>query len=286
MRLNKNLMSMDIYRNYTKSLGAQSKVLNHISTGNQVNKAKDNPINLGKSENLRMQIRGLSMAQRNLQDGTSMMQTFDGALDSVSSSLVRMKELMVQGTNDTLNNDDRKNIQMEIDQLKEHINSVARDSEFNGNKLIGDESVDHNGYPNYIRTVVGANVGETAKIPTFNVNTKVIGIEGTAYVDDIDITSTDPAKKDISIVDSAIVRVNSIRSQYGAIQNKFESLAQSLGSITDSAEKADSNLRDADMANEMMEYSKEGLLINSALALMTQTNNMPQNVLRILDKIK
>ncbi|WP_238883217.1 flagellin [Clostridium sp. YIM B02551] len=286
MRLNKNLMSMDIYRNYTKSLGAQSKVLNHISTGNQVNKAKDNPINLGKSENLRMQIRGLSMAQRNLQDGTSMMQTFDGALDSVSSSLVRIKELMVQGTNDTLNNDDRKNIQMEIDQLKEHINSVARDSEFNGNKLIGDESVDHNGYPNYIRTVVGANVGETAKIPTFNVNTKVIGIEGTAYVDDIDITSTDPAKKDISIVDSAIVRVNSIRSQYGAIQNKFESLAQSLGSITDSAEKADSNLRDADMANEMMEYSKEGLLINSAIALMTQTNNMPQNVLRILDKIK
>ena len=286
MRLNRNMMSINIYKNYTKHLAAQSKEINNISTGYKVNSARDNPNVLGKSESLRMQIRGVSMAQKNLQDGVSMMQTFDGALGSVSESLTRIKELMVQGTTDTVNDDDKIAIQKEIDQLKAHINSVAKDTEFNGNKLIGDPSVDHNGYPSYVKTVVGANVGETAKIPTFNVNTKIIGIEGSVYVDDIDVTSTNPIYKNIDIVDSAVSRVNSIRSKYGAIENKFESLGESLSSITDSAQKADSNLRDADVANEMMEYSKEGLLINSSLSLMAQSNNMPQDVLRILERIK
>lgn len=286
MRLNTNLMSLNVYKGYTKALKTQETAFGRISTGQKINSSKDNPNNLGQSEMLRIQIRGLQAAERNLQDGASMLQTFDGALSSTSESLIRMKELVVQGSSDSLNNEDKAVIQKEIEQLKEHINTVAKNTEFNGVKLLDDKKVDHNGYPGYITTTVGANVGELAKIPTFNTSTDVLGIEGETYVKDINLLDSTMNSKNLEVLDSALSRVSSIRSKFGAIQNKFESLSQGLGEISMSAEKADSNLRDTDIAEEMMNYTKDSLLVNSSIAMMVQTNNMPQEVLRILERIK
>ena len=286
MRLNTNLMSLNVYKGYTKALKSQSVAFNRISTGLKINSAKDDPNNLGQSEMLRIQIRGLQAAERNLQDGTSMLQTFDGALSSVSESLIRMKELVVQGSSDSLTSEDKANIQKEIDQLKEHINSVSKNTEFNGVKLLDDDKVIDNNKPGFITTTIGANVGEQAKIPTFNTNTSFLGKAEEGYVEDINLLDLSMKEMNFTVLDSAISQVNSIRSKYGAIQNKFESLSQNLGEISEAVEKSDSNLRDADIAEEMMSYSKDLILVQSSIAMMAQTNKLPQDVLQILERLK
>lgn len=286
MRLNTNLMSLNVYKGYTKALKTQETAFNRISTGLKINSAKDDPNNLGQSEMLRLQIRGLQAAGRNLQDGASMLQTFDGALNSVSESLSRMKELIVQGSTDSLNSEDRANIQKEIDQLKEHINSVTKNTEFNGVKLLDDQNITDNNKPGFITTSIGANVGEIAKIPTFNTSTAMLGKDGVGYLEEINVLDPTMRNKNFEILDSAVNSVNSIRSKYGAIQNKFESLSQGLGEISQAVENADSSLRDADIAEEMMNYSRESILVNSSIAMMVQTNKLPQDVLQILERIK
>lgn len=286
MRLNTNLMSLNVYKGYTKALKTQETAFNRISTGLKINSAKDDPNNLGQSEMLRLQIRGLQAAERNLQDGASMLQTFDGALSSVSESLTRMKELVVQGSTGSLNSEDKANIQKEIDQLKEHINSVTKNTEFNGVKLLDDQNVTDNNKPGFITTSIGANVGELAKIPTFNTSTTTLGKDGVGYLEEVNLLDENSNDKNIEIIDSAVNSVNSIRSKYGAVQNKFESLSQGLGEISQSVENAESSLRDADIAEEMMNYSREAILVNSSIAMMVQTNKLPQDVLQILERLK
>lgn len=286
MRLNTNLMSLNVYKGYTKALKTQETAFNRISTGLKINSAKDDPNNLGQSEMLRLQIRGLQAAERNLQDGASMIQTFDGALSSVSESLSRMKELIVQANSDSLNDEDKAIIQQEVSQLKDHINSITKDTEFNGVKLLDDQSVTDNDKPRFINTTIGANVGELAKIPTFNTSTATLGKDGVGYLEEINVTDPTMSNKNLEILDSAVNSVNSIRSKYGAIQNKFESLSQGLGEISQSVENAESSLRDADIAEEMMNYSREAILVNSSIAMMVQTNKLPQDVLQILERIK
>lgn len=286
MRLNTNLMSLNVYKGYTKALKTQETAFNRISTGLKINSAKDDPNNLGQSEMLRLQIRGLQAAGRNLQDGASMLQTFDGALNSVSESLSRMKELIVQANSDSLNDEDKAIIQQEVSQLKEHINSVTKDTEFNGVKLLNDQNVTDNNKPGFINTTIGANVGELAKIPTFNTSITNLGKDGVGYLEEINVLDPTMRNKNLEILDSAVNSVNSIRSKYGAIQNKFESLSQGLGEISQAVENADSSLRDADIAEEMMNYSRESILVNSSIAMMVQTNKLPQDVLQILERIK
>lgn len=286
MRLNTNLMSLNVYKGYTKALKTQETAFNRISTGLKINSAKDDPNNLGQSEMLRLQIRGLQAAGRNLQDGASMLQTFDGALSSVSESLTRMKELVVQGSTGSLNSEDKANIQKEIDQLKEHINSVTKTTSFNGVKLLDDQNVTDNNKPGFITTSVGANVGELAKIPTFNTSTTMLGKDGVGYLEEVNLLDENSKDKNLEIIDSAVNSVNSMRSKYGAVQNKFESLSQGLGEISQSVENAESSLRDADIAEEMMNYSREAILVNSSIAMMVQTNKLPQDVLQILERLK
>lgn len=286
MRLNTNLMSLNVYKGYTKALKTQETAFNRISTGLKINSAKDDPNNLGQSEMLRLQIRGLQAAGRNLQDGASMLQTFDGALSSVSESLTRMKELVVQGSTGSLNSEDKANIQKEIDQLKEHINSVTKNTEFNGVKLLDDQNVTDNNKPGFITTSVGANVGELAKIPTFNTSTTMLGKDGVGYLEEVNLLDENSKDKNLEIIDSAVNSVNSMRSKFGAVQNKFESLSQGLGEISQSVENAESSLRDADIAEEMMNYSRDSILVNSSIAMMVQTNKLPQDVLQILERLK
>lgn len=286
MRLNTNLMSLNVYKGYTKALKTQETAFNRISTGLKINSAKDDPNNLGQSEMLRLQIRGLQAAGRNLQDGASMIQTFDGALSSVSESLTRMKELVVQGSTGSLNSEDKANIQKEIDQLKEHINSVTKNTEFNGVKLLDDQNVTDNNKPGFITTSVGANVGELAKIPTFNTSTTMLGKDGVGYLEEVNLLDENSKDKNLEIIDSAVNSVNSMRSKFGAVQNKFESLSQGLGEISQSVENAESSLRDADIAEEMMNYSRDSILVNSSIAMMVQTNKLPQDVLQILERLK
>lgn len=285
MRLNQNMQSLNVYRNYKKNLVTQSIALDRIATGSKINSAKDNPNKLGVSEGLRMQIRGLQMAERNLQDGVSMMQTVDGSLSTISESLTRIKELTVQAGG-VQNDEDLSIIQGEINQLKEHIDYTVSNSEFNGVKLLNSEKVTNNDYPKYLNHVVGANAKEEINIPVFNVTTDMlIDSEGNS-LKNINITNKNELDKNLNIVDSAIETMNSVRSRYGAIQNRMDTSAQNLSGSSFNLENAESKIRDSDIALEMAEYARTSILHETSIALMQQTNRFPQDVLRILENMK
>ena len=285
MRLNQNMQSLNVYRNYKKNLVTQSIALDRISTGTKINSAKDNPNKLGVSEGLRIQIRGLQMAERNIQDGVSMMQSVDGALNTVSEALNRIKELTVQAGG-VQNDEDLSIIQGEINQLKEHIDYTVNNSEFNGVKLLNSDKVTNNDYPKYLNHVVGANKKEEINIPVFNVTTDMlIDLEGNS-LKNINITNTNELDKNLNIVDSAIETMNSVRSRYGAIQNRMDTSAQNLSGSSFNLENAESRIRDSDIALEMAEYARTSILHETSIALMQQTNRFPQDVLRVLENMK
>lgn len=278
MRLNKNMQSLNIYHGYKQHLVKNSTALERISTGSKINKAKDNPIKLGQSENVRIQLRGLQAAERNLQDGISMIQTADSAMGNISDALIRMRELTVQASNGSLTDGDREVIQAEIDQLKDHIDKTAKHTEFNGNKLLMAEGVTDNNNPAFKEMQGGANVNDSMKIPEFNLSAGVLNLN------DIDVVG-EPGEA-LDTIDKAISTVNGARSKYGALQQRMETSAQNLIQNSISLEKADSDLRDADIALEMANLTKSNILQEAATAIMKQTNNFPSDVLRILENVK
>lgn len=285
MRLNQNMQSLNVYRNYKKNLATQSVALDRISTGTKINSAKDNPNKLGVSEGLRLQIRSLQMAERNIQDGVSMMQTVDGALSSISESLIRIKELTVQagGAN---NEDDRNIIQSEINKLKESIDYTVNNSEFNGVKLLNSDRVTNNQYPKYLDHVVGSNTGEEINIPIYNISTDMLIDKEGNTLNSLSITNIENLGKSLDIVDSAINTVNSVRSKYGAIQNRMETSAENLNGSSSNLVSAESRIRDSDIALEMAEYARTSILHETSIALMQQTNKFPQEILRVLENMK
>lgn len=285
MRLNQNMQSLNVYRNYKKNLSVQSSALNKISTGSKINSAKDNPNKLGVSEGLRLQIRSLQMAERNIQDGVSMMQSTDGSLSSISESLLRIKELTVQA-NGVTDDTDLKVIQTEIDQLKEQIDQTADTSEFNGVKLLNSDRVTNNNYPKVLKHTVGANTKEDMDIPLYNLSTDVIGDREGNTLKDFNITDKAKLEDNMKVIESSIATVNSVRSRYGAIQNRMETSATNLSATSLNLEKAESRIRDTDIALEMAEYARTSILQETSIALMQQTNNFPKDILRVLENMK
>lgn len=286
MRLNHNMMSMNVYRNYTKDLAGRADAISKISSGIKLNSAKDNPNALGRSELFRMQIRGLQAAQRNLQDSVSMVQAVDGALSTVSDSLCRLKELATQASNGTNTSEDLRTIQNEINSIKDHINSVAKETEFNGIKLIGDDDVIDNNNPRYLKVVSGTNVGENIKIPKFDISIDKLAKDGALSLKDLDITDINKISQNLKLIDDSIKEVSKIRSKYGALQSRLETSVNNIDFTVCTSEKAESYLRDADLAEEMMDYARNNILVESSNAMMVQTNNFPQDALRILERLK
>lgn len=286
MRLSHNMESMNIYKNYKNNLKLQSKSLTKISTGSKINSSKDNSNKLAMSEGLRMQIRGLQSAERNLQDGISMIQNVDGALTTVNESLLRMKELIVQANNGTNVGKDLESIQIEIKQLKEDIDFTVRNSDFNGVNLLSNDKVYNNDYPEFKSHMIGANVKEELQIPMFNVTTGMLKDKDGNSVREIDVTDKDKSAINLHTVNAAISSISNVRSRYGAIQNRMETSRENLDSTSLTFEKAESMIRDTDVALEIAEYSRTSILHNTALSILNQSNNFPQDVLEILQNIR
>lgn len=272
------MYSLNIHYGYKQNLVKNSTALERISTGSKINSAKDNPIKLGQSENVRIQLRGLQAAERNLQDGISMIQTADSAMGNINDVLIRMRELTVQAGNGTNTEEDKKAIQTEIEQLKEHIDKTAKNTEFNGNKLLVAEGVTDNNNPTYKEMQGGANVNDSIKVPQFNLSSKVLNIDSIDVIGDSDGA--------LELIDEAISTVNGARSRYGALQQRMETSANNLSQSGSNLEKAESEIRDADVALEMANLTKTNILVEAATAIMKQTNNFPNDVLRILENVR
>ena len=287
MRLNHNMNSLNCFNRYKKNIKQNSIAMNKISTGMQINSAKDNPNKIGQSEQMRIQLKSLKSAQRSVQDATSMLQSADGALGEANSILARMKEPAVQASNDTNNVIDRQAMQDEMKQLQDNLFDLANNTEFNGVKLIGEKEIINNNYPLHLTTVVGAEVDEISNIPIFNISPEVLKAEDGTKLSEIDIfTSSETATKAIKVIDEAILTVSNIRTKYGAMSNRFDSTYDSLEEIYNSVTKAESNIRDADIAKEIIEVSRTELLTNASIGLIAQANQIPLDSLRILERTR
>ena len=278
MRININMKSLGIYSGYKKNIAANSAAMEKISSDKKINSAKDNPLKIEQSENFRMQIRALEMANKNLQDSTSMIQVADTAMGTISEALIRMKELTVQAANGVTNEADRKLIQDEIDVLRSHIDDTAKNTEFNGNKLLVNGNVTDNSKPDYVEMQIGANVGDSIGIPFFNVSSETLGIDKLDVVND--------ATKALNSIDEALKDVNGCRAKYGAVQNRLEASIEITSSSSYIYEKSSSDINDADIALEMAEIARTSILMESATAMMAQSNNFPKDMLNILANLR
>lgn len=278
MRININMKSLGIYSGYKKNITANAAAMEKISSGKKINSAKDNPLKIEQSENFKMQIRSLEMANKNLQDSTSMIQVADTAMGTISEALIRMKELTVQAANEVTNEADRKLIQDEIDVLRSHIDDTAKNTEFNGNKLLVNGNVTDNSKPDYVEMQIGANVGDSIGIPFFNVSSETLGIDKLDVVND--------ATKALNSIDKALKDVNGCRAKYGAVQNRLENSIEITSSSSYIYEKSSSDINDADIALEMAEIARTSILMESATAMMAQSNNFPKDMLNILANLR
>lgn len=278
MRININMKSLGIYSGYKKNIAANSVAMERISSGKKINSAKDNPLKIEQSENFRMQIRSLEMANKNLQDSTSMLQVADTAMGTISEALVRMKELTVQAASEITNEDDRKIIQSEIDELKRYIDDTANNTEFNGNKLLANGNVIDNSKPHYVEMQIGGNVGDSIEIPFFNVSATTLGLDKLDVVND--------ATEALNSIDKALKDVNACRAKYGAVQNRLETSIEITSSASYTYEKSSSDINDADIALEMAEIARTSILMESATAMMAQSNNFPKDMLNILANLR
>lgn len=280
MRININMKSLSIYSGYKKNITENSTAMERISSGSKINSAKDNPLKIDQSEKLKMQIRSLEMASKNVQDTTSMVQTADTAMGTISEVLIRMKELVVKGASSTNTEYDKQVIQTEIKELTNYIEDTANNTEFNGNKILSNANVTDNNKPFYMEMQTGSNVDDSMMIPFFNVSSKVLGI------DTLDVTTEDGAAEALKNIDKALVNVNSCRSSYGAIQGRLETTAEIISSGTYVYEKSSSDINDADIALEMAEIARTSILMESATAMMAQSNNFPKDMLNILANLR
>ena len=283
MRLSHNIASMNVYRSYAKALDGRSGALDKISSGNKINRACDNPNGMAQSEKMRIQIRGMQMAQRNMQDGISMLQTAEGGLDGMTSMLQRMRELTVQAGNETSTLEDKKTIQSEIDQMFQGIDNIADGTEFNGVKLLKINVGDTN---TVLDMTTGANTDEKIQINRFNLTSTgdLKLVDAVTGKSNIDVTTGAGVDNVLKVLDNAINTVISVRGEYGALENRFESAVRGSGEIEEKLLAADGNLTETDIAEQMMEYAKNNILVEAGTAMMVQSNKFPQDILRILDR--
>ncbi|HBJ1649994.1 flagellin [Clostridium botulinum] len=280
MRLSHNMFSANIYNNYKKQLTNNSGAVNNISSGLKLNSAKDNPNKITQSQMLKIQVLSNAAAKRNIEDTNSMIQTFDGAMQEMNDSLSRIKELTVQAGGGTLTIEDRQVVQKEVDSLTEHLDYMAKNTEFNGVKLI-------NGEKGEVTSMIGGLQDEVTTLPKFDLTSEGLGfVEKGTGKKLLDVTNQDNIGNSLELVDSAIQSVSSARSKYGAIQLRLEGTGDAITENNLSLEKSQSNIADADIAFEMLKFSESQILIQSSISLMAQSNNFPQDALNVLKNIR
>ncbi|MDQ0206938.1 flagellin N-terminal helical domain-containing protein [Alkalicoccobacillus murimartini] len=274
MIINHNLSAMNAHRQLGANQAAGAKAQEKLSSGLRINRAGDDAAGLAISEKMRAQVRGLDQASRNAQDGISLIQTAEGALNETHSILQRMRELAVQASNDTNQNDvDRAAIQEELTALTEEIDRIADTTAFNDRKLI-DGTL--SGDTNAIKFHIGANSGQSISVSINSMKSEALGLSG------VSLATQSGAEAAISTINDAINSVSTQRSALGAVQNRLEHTISNLDNSAENLQAAESRIRDVDMAKEVMEFTKNNILSQASQAMLAQANQAPQSVLQLL----
>jgi flagellin len=277
LRIQNNLEAFNTHRQLNATASAASKSMEKLSSGYRINRAADDAAGLAISEKMRGQIGGLAQAQRNAQDGISLVQTAEGALGEVHSMLQRVRDLSVQYANGTLSTDDKTAVGAEVIQLATEIKSIADDTEFNGKPLFGATG----GFT----FQVGANDSETvsASQADFNGSIAAGGLSDITSVDTAaEATTLLSAGTVLATIDNAIKNVSKVRSEFGAVQNRLEHRLNNLATYQENLTASESRIRDVDMASEMTKFTKLNILQQAGTSMLAQANQAPQGVLSLL----
>ncbi|WP_059172697.1 flagellin [Bacillus sp. FJAT-27445] len=276
MIINNNIGALNTHRQMSINTANQSKNMEKLSSGLRINRGADDAAGLSISEKMRAQIRGLDRAAQNAQDGISLIQTADGAMNEAHAILQRMRELTVQAANDTNAADERDAISKEITELSATITNIAETTKFNGENLL-DKSAGVN-TDGKILIQTGANKGENFEVDLGQADLATIA----STVGAIDVTTQAGADSALDVLDKAIADVSTGRAYLGAVQNRLEYTINNLNSSSQNTQAAESRIRDVDMAKEVVENSKNGILAQAAQAMLAQANQQPQSVLQLL----
>jgi flagellin len=281
MIINHNIAALTAYRNMVKAGNMVTRVIERLSSGLRINRAADDPAGLAISERMRAQIRGLQQASRNAQDGISMIQIAEGALNETHAIIQRIRELVIQGHNGTLSDADRKVIQQEIDQLIEEIGGISNRTEFNTIKLL-DGSCD-SGAGKGLWLQLGANAGQGMYIQFSNMSAGILGTgAGTGFaLSGVNIL-TNSYDDNMAVVDQALGDVSRERGRMGAYKNRLEHTINNLDITAENLIAAESRIRDADMAKEIMALAKYSILQQVAMAMLIYANQQAKSVLWLL----
>ena len=267
MRLNTNLNAMIATNQMSKNTALAGSSMEKLSTGLRITKAGDDAAGLAVSEKMRAQIRGMEQAERNVQDGISMVQTAEGALEEAGNIAQRMRELGVQAGNDTLSAEDRTKVKEELKQLQDEMKKISEETKFNGKQLLNTAGT--------FTIQAGAN-SETRTITTADLSSIANGLST------ITISSSSQAQSFVENVDKALTSINDARSALGAMQNRLEYTANNLTTSTENLTAAESRIRDVDVAKEMVTLSKLNILNQASQAMVSQAKQQPESVSQLL----
>ncbi|ADV27357.1 flagellin domain protein [Pseudoxanthomonas suwonensis 11-1] len=272
--INTNVMSLNAQRNLSTNSASLATSIQRLSSGLRINSAKDDAAGLAISQRMTTQVRGMDQAARNANDGISLAQTAEGALQEISNNLQRIRELAVQAANGTNSDEDKQALQKEVQQLKDEITRVVDNTKFNGKQLLNASGT--------ISIQVGANATDNDKIDiTLNdISSALSGITASAF--SVSGMAAGSGATQLDDLDDALQSVNEARADLGAIQNRFSSAIANLQVSSENMAASRSRIQDADYAKETAELTRNQILTQAGTAMLSQAKSVPQNVLSLL----
>jgi len=284
MVINHNMSAM--YAN--RSLGATNTEMQSnmekLSSGMKINRAGDDASGLAVSEKMRSQIRGLNQASRNITNGVSFIQATEGYLQETTDILQRMRELAVQSANGIYSDEDRMQIQVEVSQLVAEVDRIASQAQFNGMNMLTGAFAEDSVSGRVMQFQIGANVDQNERVYIGTMTAQALGLLGgqDSESDKLSIASPDTANMALATIDEALKDVSKQRANLGAYQNRFEMAAQGINVAAENLQAAESQIRDTDMASEIVEFTRNQILTQSGAAMLAQANTQSQNVMSLL----
>ncbi|MCM3633151.1 MULTISPECIES: flagellin N-terminal helical domain-containing protein [Paenibacillus] len=280
MYIQTNMMSMNLLRNYQSHQRQLSTAMERLSTGYRINRAADDPAGLAISERMRFQINGLKQASRNIQDGISLIQTAEGAMIEIHAMLQRMNVLANQAANGTYSDSDRSKLQLEFNQLREEITSIAAGTNFNGIKLLdGQYTIDPLSNKRGLTLQVGEQADHVLEMDMPNLPSYLASLSG------LDLSTSSGAQDALQTLKETVDHVSYERAKLGAYQNRLEHRHNFVLAYAENLTAAESRIRDADMALEMTNFIRANMLSQVSVSLLAQANAMSKNMLKLLEAL-
>ena len=285
MIINHNLSAMYAQRMLKNNNLNVTKNMEKLSSGYRITRAADDASGLAVSEKLRSQIRGLTQASRNAENGISFIQTTEGYLQESQDVLQRIRELAIQASNGVYTSEDRMMIQVEVSQLVDEVDRIASHAQFNGMNLLTGRFARPLGQNVVTASMwfhIGANMDQRERVYIGTMTAHALGVRDMSNQEIMSLSTMDSANRSIGVLDDALMVINKQRADLGAYQNRLEMAIMGIEIGAENMQAAESVIRDADMSHEMVNYTKNQILVQSATAMLAQANVKPQVVLQLL----